>query len=310
MPNTNSPPTSSEFTAWRAEDIAHLVQEEGFPKLGVCIIDGTRRLTLATTETNPAEPEFYQAALQLTGDLTMRLIEGFFVLGLQGLVLPLFSQRVLSRGDRYRRDFAVPALQTLTRAAHWKEFYQEHGIRVRFYGPWEAVSLSLGMSEAVEWIGEIQQDTSSHRQHTLAFGVGGSPCLGENAAQTVLGGGASRQEWVQALYGVSLPVADFVLLGGQMAGLGALPPWLCDGDTALYILPVPTLLLSKAGQRRIFFDLLFQRRQSELKPLTIEGRERLRSVYRRGSETIWGIGEQIEGVWLPREIELPARPKT
>ncbi len=293
-------PSWEEFAAWTPAQVAAWVAACRFPRLGIYVPDGTRRLTLALTDETPGTPGFDQAALTLAEGLLRQQLQRCFASGLWGLVVPLFSRRVLSRGDEYCRHFVLPALQRLTGAEDWLAFYQEQGVRLRFYGT-AVLESSPRWDEICSEMAAVQTATASQTEHLLLIGVGGSPLLGEDAI-ALTGAAEPLERKVQALYGEPLPPADFVLIGGKMGGLGALPSLLCDGDTALYLMPVPGLLLSETGWRRILYDLLFQRRETEYRALSADERRALRELYQQGAGLIYGLGQPRWGLWLPQEL--------
>lgn len=292
--------TWNEFAVWSPAQVAALIKSLQFPQLGVYVPDGTRRLTLALTNPPAGTFEFYQAALTLAEELLLQQLHRFFASGLWGLLVPLFSRHVLARGDTYCRDFVLPALQRLTCSDRWRAFYQTYGIRLRFYG---VAGLDNGplWDEVRSWMETAQSATAQHAEHILLIGVGGSPRLGEDAAACT-DRTATTEAKILALYGEPLPVANFVIIGGKLGGLGALPALLCDGDTALYLMPTPGLLLTETGWRKILYDLLFQRQETAYDTLSLAERQALGELYRQGSDLIYGLGQRQWGLWLPQEL--------
>jgi len=292
--------TWEAFKEWDDGRIAELVRTQNYPRLGVYIPDGTRRLTLALS-TCPAEGlAFYQTAVNIAEELLLRRLEDFFNTGLWGLVLPLFSRQVLQRSEAYFRYFAMPALQRLTQAPLWLSFYERYDVQVYFYGLQGLLGTNFG-TELQAWAETLQRVTAVHQGHILCLGVGGSSVLGEDSL--MVSGAPDLQACRRAFYGLDLPSADFALMTGQFGGLGALPLFLCDGKTALYVMPAPGLLLSAHGWRKILYDLLFQRRGQEVYPFSLEERLALRHLYQQGAELILGLGERLNGVWIARELQ-------
>ncbi len=289
-----------DFQQWDDGHIAELVHTRNYPRLGVYVPDGTRRLTLALTDCPPDGAEFYRAALNLIEGRFLQQLEMFFTTGVWGLVVPLFSRRVLARSDTYLRDFAEPVLQKLTQSRLWLDFYERHEVRVCFYGL-QGLPETEFRARVGAWAEHLQAITSEHARHSLCLGVGGSAILGEDSAR--LDGSLELPDLREAFYGAALPMADFVIMSGKFGGLGALPPFICDGDTAFYIVPVPGLLLGAKGWRAILYDLLFQRQAQEAYPLTQAERLALRRLYEQNADSVIGTGQVLNGIWVARELQ-------
>lgn len=286
------------FMSLSREQLANLIREQHFPRLGVYIPDGTRRLTLALRDCPPDGPEFFHTSTQLALELFFQQMERFFGSGLWGLIVPLFSYRVLNRSETYAKAFVFPILSALTQEANWLELYAKYQLQVRFYG-WQNLK-SMPLWEPVcSWMEALQERTMHNTGGVLCLGVGGSPVLGEDA---MLVAGVPAEARLLTFYGVDLPRADFILMSGKLGGVGSLPPFVCDGDTALYLMPAPGLLLDEKTWRQLLYDLLFERHDPEIYPFTAEQRAALRTLYQRGKGVIFGLGERHYGLWIAREL--------
>ncbi len=295
------------FMGLERAQLAERIRAQGFPRLGVYIPDGTRRLTLAMSDCPASGSAFFQAALELSERYLYQQLMRFFESGLWGMVVPLFSQRVLSRSEAYAREFALPALEKLTCSPAWLDFYHTHGLQVHFYGV-QNLQGDAFWDAPRAWMAALQEVTQHHTAGVLCLGVGGSPVLGEDAL--AVAGCPDLDVCSQRLYGVALPRADFVIMTGKMGGLGALPPFICDGETALYLMPAPGFLLSESGWRAILYDLLYQRHAEEIYPLNADERRALGVVYQQGADVILGLGERHYGLWMARELYATVKTRS
>jgi hypothetical protein len=298
------------FLALPDAEIATLVHDQKLPILGVYVPDGSRRLVLAYSDAVPNTEHFNRLCATLPAQYLLNSLKVFFSHGLSTLMVPILSRSVLNRGKDYRRDTALVGLQLLFHDETWQAFYEEQDIRVRVYGEPEQL-IGTDCEPALEWIHDVCQRTSGHCSHSLNFAIGESAWLGDDIAKAGIaffqthGRVPTREEQIQAYYGENLPQADFFIMTSKMSGMGALPRFLVNGDTRIYFLPAAGALgLNEHTFRTILFDLLYGR--GTLLGGYIEGdwsssdRKALQDFYRRSAQTIIGIGEQVDNIWVPK----------
>lgn len=297
------------FLKLSTESIVKLVQSKGKPQAGVFVPDGNRRLVLSTTDLEEDSEAFLaQVAVTQTfhGLDTLRV---FFSHGLPTLFVPMFSRSVLARGTEYCRLSVLSTLDALFTNDTCLDFYHTWNVRIQVYGDLSVLSW-VGCEQAIQWIQNIQKITQEHVSHRLFLGIGGEPLVGSDAAKAAIDFHEKHQrepapsELIESLYGEPVAPADFIIISGKMSGLGALPAFVCDGDTQLYFLPAPGVVaLNEQSYRAILYDLLYLHdNKKEFYTLNHEEREELRVWYVAHLNTVIGLGKRIGSVWVPAEL--------
>lgn len=311
MSKSLQPMSITEFLELPRQETWILHEQFGFPKLGVFVVDGTRRLVLANSDLEPETDAFYHAAAHLPAKYLRAAIETVFLNGLPTLFAPILGKSLFQRGERYVRMTLLEGLKLLFDSSEWREMYDQLDIRVRVYGHPECLS-GTSCEEALTWIERTQRQTAQHCKHSLWYAIGESAVVGEEAAQNAARFFVERQyfpsweEQVQRYYGELLPMADWFIMTSKMSGLGALPPLLVNSDTELYFLPT-VMSLTEQVYRRILYDIWFGR--SALRrgiadfELTPENRAALRLAYQQSVGQVLGIGFEIGRVWVMGEDE-------
>jgi hypothetical protein len=303
-------PTREEFLKLPTEEVARLVSDLGRPRVGIFVLDGSRRLVLSTTDLEEGSDEFFtQVALTQTA-CGLDTLKVFFSHGLPVLFVPLFSHSVLTRGSSYRHLTILKTLNIILTSENWLDFYNIWDVRVRVYGDLSVLA-QADCEEALQWIENVQQITQKHAAHTLFLGIGNKPLVGHDAAIATARfyqkyqREPSTDELIEFLYGRPVPLADFFIMSSKFGGLGALPALICGGDTQVYYLPAPGVMaLTKQTYRAILYDLLYMRDGMPGEccyALASDEREQLRAWYAGHAEAVIGLGHRIGSVWVPEE---------
>ncbi|MGB8648964.1 MAG: hypothetical protein WCF84_27255 [Anaerolineae bacterium] len=295
------------FLKLATPEIAHLVQNQGYPRLGVFVPDGSRRLVMALTDAEPGTEEFYRLCATFPAQYLLSSLQVFFDHGLDILLVPILSRSVLNRGGDYQAFTALIGLELLFHSSTWLDFYDAYDIRVRVYGDPDRLDTTAA-APARPWIREVCAQTASHQKHTLYFAIGESPYLAEDVAEQGIrfyqqyGRIPTRAEQIQQYYGAVLPPADFFIMTSKFSGMGALPRFLVSGDTEIYFSPgAGSLGINARTYREILFDLLFERsglRQGTA-PMAPQDRRALRTFYEKNADQVIGLGHRIGSVWVP-----------
>ena len=287
--------------------VAELVAREGRPKLGVFVPDGSRRLVMAMTSTEPGTRDFYRACATLPAEYLLASIKAFFEHGVHTLLVPILSQSVFERGSDYRRYTALEGLKLLFSGEAWRDFYDKYQVRVRVYGQPTRLS-GTECAEALPDIESTLTHTAHYSSHTLFYGIGENPHLGLGIAEDAvfhsqrLGRPPTVREQIETYYGEPLPVADFYIMTSKMSGLGVLPRFLVNSDTEVYFLPSAGAIgLNTHTIRSILYDLLFIRPSlkvdMEALHMSLENRSALGTYYGEVADMVVGLGQVIGGVW-------------
>lgn len=288
------------------KSIAALVKERGKPKLGVFVLDGSRRFVLAFTETKPGSNEFYRQCATIPAQSLLEILKIFFDHGLQILMVPILSRSVLNRGSDYQQHTARVGLELVFHSGLWHKFYDDYDIRVNVYGDLSYLS-NTKCEDALDWIDNTRKKTRSNKTHRLFFAIGESPRLGQDIAKLGIDFFKENnryptiEEQIIHYYGELLPPADFFIMTSKL-GLGALPKFLINGNTGVYFLPTPGGFgFDEQTFRLILYDLLFVRDglsgDYTTAEITSEMREHLKTHY-QNSQQIIGLGKKIDQTWV------------
>lgn len=297
------------FLSLSIEEIVEIVKSENRPRLGIFVPDGSRRLVLAFTEAEPGTEEFYRLSATLPAQYLLESLKVFFDHGLPTLMVPILSRSVINRGSGYRLWTVLEGLKLLFHSKEWADFYDKYDICVNVYGEPERLE-NTESKDALAWIKETIHRTSNNQSHRLFYAIGEAPVLGEDIAQLGIdfyrehGQTPTLKEQILHYYGEDLPLADFFIMNSKISGLGALPRFLSNGDTAAYFLPAAgSIGLNNHTYRLILYDLLFERNglqaeytQSNSSPTQ---RKALKAFYQKSQHKVIGLGHRISNSWVP-----------
>ncbi len=302
-PAKNQPKPHREFISLAAADIAAIVQQHQRPRVGVFVPDGTRRLGLALADGPPGTDGFLTKTALLSLQYAQDNLRVFFDHGLATLLVPIFSKSVLGRGQRYQQLIALTILETLFKSEAWQAFYRAYGIRVGVYGEKDFLT-EVGCSQALAWIATTEAATARHQQHTLLYGIGGDSWVGSGLSELGIrffqehGRPPRYEEQVTEYYGQFVESADFFMMSTKLSGAGAMPPLICDAETAFYFLAAPGVWsLTPAVYKEILCDLLFNR-PAEAGTGQVN-RQTLEDFYHRHRTAVIGLGHVVGGTWVP-----------
>jgi hypothetical protein len=297
-----------EFLALSTDTIARLVQDVGKPKVGIYIPDGNRRLVLAETGLRENSDEFLVQVALIQSSRCLDNLKMLFGHGLPVLFMPIFSRTVLTRASNYRHLTALRTLDIMMNSNEWTEFYNVMDVRVSVYGDLSA----LGQDECLKIqysIERVQQTTREHYKHVLFLGIGGEPLVGHDASVAsarfyeTYQRQPSTNELIRFLYGKDIPPAEFLIMSSKLGGLGALPAFVCNGDTHIYYLLAPGVMaLNVQTFRNILYDLLYVQESKQDEhgyALSQDERDELRAWYTNQAEVVIGLGERIGSVVVP-----------
>ncbi|WLE97443.1 MAG: hypothetical protein QTN59_01130 [Candidatus Electrothrix communis] len=300
------------FFALPVKNIAKLVQNNNYPQVGIFLPDGNRRLVSAMTGLDEMSDDFFTQLAITQASLFLNTLKVFFSHGLTTLFVPLFSHSVLMRGAQYRNITVLKTLEILLANEEWINFYNIFDIRVKIYGNLSVLQ-QVGCERALHWIKNIEKTTKKKSTHMLFLGVGGESLTGYDAAQGTINFYKQHQrepslnELIEILYGQLIPPADFFIISSKLAGLGALPAFLCDGDTQVYYLPAPGVYaLTEQSYRKILYDLIYMRESKDSaneQRVAQDEHERLIAWYANHATDVIGLGKKIGSVWVPNSTE-------
>ncbi len=247
--------------------------------------------------------------LKLTADQNIKVYKMIFDYGIQTLLAPVFGSDLLTRGEEYI-EMAVEGLTWLATAPNFLDFYQEHGIRVRFYGDYRNKLASTPYAGLPDLFDRITMQTMENSRHLLSFGVFANSAI-ETAAEFSVrhycehGSIPNERQIIEMYYGEYIgPVNLFI--GFDKFWVFDMP-LLAMENTDLYFTVNPSLYLNDRQMRAILYDHMYTRRTTEpdYKNLSLEGKNRMISFYRENADSVFGLGFLRDGIWYPCLAEYP-----
>ncbi|WP_420643760.1 hypothetical protein [Candidatus Leptofilum sp.] len=294
---------ADRFNKITRQEVAKIMRDAG-PKVCVFPLNGTRRWFMLER----ARPDQDFATAYLNG-ITTRLIEIIQLLfehGVDTLLLPILSPHLFqSRGDAYTK-MTVEALTLLTDHPKFLRFYDDHQVRVRFYGDYDQYFANTSFEPLVEHLQHVAERTSSHNQHRLFWGVCAHDATETTAALAIRyyqehGRQPDKQELLEMYYGESIPPVDFFITAAKPRAFDM--PLVTNGREDLYFTVAPSPYLNETQLREILYDHLYTRpkKESDYKDFEPETWQALRQFYEVNKNKTLGIGTRQNefGVWHP-----------
>lgn len=296
----------STFQSLPTDEVAQIVRERG-PGVVVFPINGTRRWFMLEHQADEEETPV-QEFLDRLAQRHCELYGMWFEHGVHTIVSPIFGPDILERRDGHVSAKGMELLAAPT----FRVFYEQCGIRVRFYGEYELALKDTPYAGVTQVFERITADTALNDQHRLFFGVCGNDATEATARigarfQQMHGHSPDRTQIVQAYYGEYIEPVDIFVGFGAPAAFDM--PLIATGSEDLYFTVAPSPYLDKHALRTILHDHLFVRQvEPSYDTVTARDRDILKHFYDLNRHTVMGIGLRLArgGVWLPRgEIREP-----
>lgn len=295
------------FLAMPAADIAELVKENG-PEVCAFAVNGTRRW-FRLEYAHEAEKVY----LEVMCDLQIRLCQLFFEHGLTTLVMPVFGPELLGRGVVYR-TIAIQGLERLADDERLLDFYQAQGVRVHFYGDYEAFLAQAGDTAHLSRLfADLEERTQNNTARRLFLGVCAQDPTAHLAAlavrlHTQSGRVPSKEEMIKAYYGE--PLNDVKLFIGFDRFSAFDMPLLSTDETDLYFTVSPSPYITVRQLREILYDQIFARRTAiqgmSTALLDNPALDDMRTFYQTNHGRTQGLGFRWGNVWYPlSQVEIP-----
>lgn len=297
-----------EFLKLPVKEIAQFVIENGKPKSGIFIPDGTRRMILALTGKKTGSEEFFKEYLYLTSRYFMNNVDVFFSHGLKTLFVPVISSHVFNKSKASHHKALRKILEKILKGKDWLDFYKKNNIRVKVYGNLSYFK-EYNYAHVLEWIEDITQNTAGNHSHTLFYGFASPNETGADLIDKAIqfyktqGRQPVIDEQLESYYGEHVSPAHFSIMSTKFTGLSALPPLIVNRETRMFFLPAPGIMaLTKDTYRKILFDFLYccpGESRREYNENDLKYTEQLKNYFSLHRSTVLGIGRRIGDFWVP-----------
>jgi tuberculosinol/isotuberculosinol synthase len=296
------------FQNLSALEVSGLVRSSG-PKVCVFPINGTRRWFMLEHKVREGA-DWATVYSDVAAERHTELYRMFFDHGVGTLLTPIFGPDLLERGEAYAR-MVMEGLVLLATDPRFSDFYDEYGVRVRFYGDYRRFFATTPYSHVPELFDEATALTASHSRHRLFFGVcahDATETIGELAVQYHGEHGRlpDRRTLVEMYYGEYVdPVSLFI---GFDKPCAFDMPLVATGSEDLYFTVSPSPYLSRRQLRAILYDHLYSRRGSEVDYASLESGEwqEMGEFYRANLDNTLGVGTRVGQIWYPLpQVKVP-----
>lgn len=297
------------FLKLPAAQVAAIVREAG-PKVCVFPINGTRRWFMLEHPA-PDDTALLAAYLDTIEQRHIDLYRLIFDHGIDFLLTPAFGPDLLERSDDYLA-IAAEGLARIATHERFLRFYDDYGVRVRFYGDYRRYFDGTPYAHLCDRFDAVTARTQQHERHRLFFGL-----FGHDATETIArlavehhsahGQIPDKHTLVALYYGEYVPPASFFIGFDKFAAFDM--PLVATGEEDLYFTVSPSPYLTATQLREILWDHLYTRRgDADYTSLSPEDWTRMQQFYHANIGKTQGVGarQQQGGYWYPLpQVDLP-----
>ena len=299
-----------DFLALPTKDVARLVRAAA-PQVCVFPNDGTRRWFMLEHAEN-ITGDLFAAYMVAAVHRHIELYCTFFEHGIDTLLAPIFGGETLKRGDEYIEQLAIKGLLQFAENPEFIRFFDEHQVRVRFYGDYHKKLEEIPQAERIiESFEAVSTRTRTYNGHRLLFGV-----FANNTTETMAklairsfqetGAIPDHRKLVELYYGEYIEPVNFFIGFEKFCAFDY--PLLATGIEDLYFMVAPSSYLEEKQLRLILYDHLYTRRvdDPDFYSLPPEDFRRLKEFYTANKEVVLGTGVIKAGTWIPNSnLTLP-----
>ena len=284
------------------QEVAGLVRASG-QKLCVFPVNGTRRWFLLEHAAQIRD-DFFEAYMNLSIQNHVELCAMLFEHGIDTILAPVFGRELMHRGDEYTQRVGIDGLVRTATDPHYRQFFEQYDVRVRFYGDFRDVLTGTPYEYALSSMYEVTEATKHNQRFRLFFGV-----FADEFTETISrlsvehylaqGGIPDKQTLVRKYYGEDLPPVSMFIGFDKFSVFDM--PLLSTGEEDLYFSLSPSPYMTQHQLRAILYDHLYVRPAPEpdYTKLTEEERNWLREYYRKNKDYAFGVGKLKFNLWIP-----------
>lgn len=294
------------FLQLPTEEVAALVRATG-QKVCVFPVNGTRRWFMLEHAGNIKE-DFFEAYMDISIKNHIELCSMLFDHGMDIVLAPVFGRELMRRGDEYTRRVGIDGLVRTATDENYRNFFEQHNVRVRFYGDYRDVLTGTPYEYALKSIYEVTEATRRNTRFRLFFGVFAdevTETISRLSVEHYLAEDSipDKQTLIRKYYGEDLPPVSMFIGFDKFSVFDM--PLLSNGEEDLYFSVSPSPYMTQRQLRAILYDHLYVRRAPEpdYQALTSEALNWLREYYRKNKDVAFGVGKLRFDLWVPeREI--------
>ena len=290
------------FLELPTDDIAARVKATGH-KVCVFPVNGTRRWFMLE-HADKIGRDFFNAYMDESIKNHIELCKMLFDHGIQTILAPVFGRELMRRGDEYPQRVGMDGLVRTATDPHYREFFEQYNIKVRFYGDYRDVLAGTPYEYALKSIYDVTEATKQNSAFRLFFGVFAdevTDTIARHSVEHYLAHGSvpDKEALVRKYYGEDLPPVSLFIGFDKFSVFDM--PLLATGEEDLYFSLSPSPYMTQRQLRAILYDHIYVRRVTEpdYTKLPKEELDWLRDYYRGNKDHAFGVGKLKFNLWFP-----------
>ena len=308
-------PSLERFQALSTPEAAALVSQR--VHTAVFAAGGTTRwFILNHLDGWPADMSYFDGYLRFGGQQFLRIVRMFFEHGIHTLFThAIVPGQLEGKGQGYAPLALTAGMEKIASSPDFLAFYQEAGVRVRFFGNYRQVLAGSQYQSTLEQFEAVERLTQANDRHLLFWGFNTEADPAQQLIDLTVqfyqehGRAPGRDELSGLYYGEPVDPVDIYVSFNRTRTATLMPP-LLDSQADLYFTVGLSFDFDLPEFRSILYDKLFARKgqhrdYSELSP---DAFAELRDFYQMNKGQVLGLGRRYEAgsVWHPLpQVKLP-----
>ncbi len=290
------------FLQLPTEEVAALVKATG-RKVCVFPMNGTRRW-FVLEHAEEIKGDFYGTYVDAIIQNQIELFTRLFDHGIDTLLSPIFGRELLNRGNEYLRRVGIDGLARMATDKGYLTFFEQHNIKVRFYGDYHELLTDTPYEYALKSIQQVTEATQYNTGPHLFFGVFAdlvTETIARLSVEHYLAEGSipDKQALILKYYGEDLPPVSMFIGFDKFSVFDM--PLLTTGEEDLYFSVSPSPYMTQCQIRAILYDHIYVRPAPVPDYTKLTGDELcwLRDYYHRNKDYAFGVGKLKFNLWIP-----------
>lgn len=295
-----------DFRQLPVEEVAARVRASG-QKVCVFPVNGTRRWFILE-HGDQIGNDFFEAYMNASIKNHVDLCSMLFEHGINTILAPVFGHELMRRGDEYTQRVGMDGLVRTATDPNYRRFYEQHDVKVRFYGDYRDVLTGTPYEYALKSIYEITELTKGHSASRLFFGVFAdevTETIARLSVEHYLASGAvpDKETLIRKYYGEDVPPVS-IFIGFDKFNVFDMP-LLSTGEEDLYFSVSPSPYMTERQLRAILYDHMYVRPMAEpdYSALSQDELNWLRKYYRNMQDYALGVGKLQFNLWIPETVD-------
>jgi adenosine tuberculosinyltransferase len=283
-------------------EVAALVRATGQKVCGFPV-NGTRRWFMLE-HGDEIGSDFFESYMDTSIKNHVELCSMFYEHGIDTILAPVFGRELMQRGDEYTQRVGIDGLVRTATDPNYRRFYEQYGVKVRFYGDYRDVLTGTAYEYALKSIYEVTEITKHNSRFRLFFGV-----FADEVTQTIarlsvehyLAHSAvpDKEALIRKYYGEDVTPVNLFIGFDKFSVFDM--PLLSSGEEDLYFSLSPSPYMTERQLRSILYDHIYIRHipAPDYTKLGDDELDWLRNYYRDNKDYAFGVGKLKFNLWIP-----------